>query len=268
MTKLKFVFDYIKTKRNKAKGTILIIPAFAANFGPYHKVLDKFSDYDIYMLFVPGGLEINCRPIYKEMNKMLRLNYIANYVIDFIKTKKLKDVILMGHCTATSIIGLVGSKCNSLISKVILIVPYCKAFELSKDLVKKSMPAYDAKTLIESGKVIFKKQTKFTDSAYLARCNEIVKKFRKYKTQLEFYLDKEIYANKTFTKVTKAYTQIKKSILICMSEEDPVLKYKEAYKELKKLLPNAKFAIFNNSKHMLFEEEPTKFGKVVKEFLN
>ncbi|MCF0227925.1 MAG: hypothetical protein HUJ52_03835 [Malacoplasma sp.] len=52
-----------------------------------------------------------------------------------------------------------------------------------------------------------------------------------------------------------------------MSKQDPVLIFNKGYKELKTLMPKAKIVVFNNSKHMLFEEEPTKFVKVGKQFL-
>ena len=65
MKRPEFIYEFIQSKSKQPKGTILILPGFAANFGPYHKVIEQLSEYDLYLLFIPGGLEINCAPVYE-----------------------------------------------------------------------------------------------------------------------------------------------------------------------------------------------------------
>ena len=199
---------------------------------------------------------------------MLRFDFISNYIVDFIKEKHLKDVILMGNCIATAMATLVENKCREHISKLVLITPYCKTYMLSKDLVRKYLPVKSIELLVESGKVIFKKPLEFKNSAYMARYQEAVDSSLAKLTQLEFFMDQEIYNEDTFNYICHSYQQIKVPTLICISMYDPVLHYEEGYKELKALMPNAKFVIFDDSKHMLYEEEHEKFTKVLKEFLN
>ena len=204
MKKDEFLYDFIKAKTDKPKGTILMVPGFAANFGPYHHVIEQFNEYDIYQLFSPGGLEINCKPTYKEMNEMLRFDYISDYVVDFIKSKNFKNIIFMGQCIATAVMSLVVAKYPSVFSKIIFIAPYCKTYGFTSDLVRKYLPVNNVNQLIESGKVIFKKPKEFKSSAYLARCEEMVQKSLALQTQLVFYMDQEIYTKNAFDKVKKA----------------------------------------------------------------
>ena len=86
--------------------------------------------------------------------------------------------------------------------------------------------------------------------------------------QLKFLLYEEIFTKKAMNKIVQSYKKIKTPLLICLSNDDPILPFNIGYKELKTLMPNAKYVIFNDSRHILFEEEHQKFTKVLKKFID
>ena len=268
MKKPNFVFKYKKSKLNKPKGTILMVPGFANHFSHYNKFVKLLTDYDIYMLSIPGGFEINCKPTYKEMNKMLRYDYIVNYVIDFIKAKKLKDFIMMGHCMGSGIVAMVENKCRNLITKLVFVAPICIAYWQINEFCIKHFPYKNVDDLNAIGEVLYKKQKEHSKSTLSSDSKKVIQMSLDNYEQLKFLLYEEIFTKKAMNKIVQSYKKIKTPLLICLSNDDPILPFNIGYKELKTLMPNAKYVIFNDSRHILFEEEHQKFTKVLKKFID
>jgi pimeloyl-ACP methyl ester carboxylesterase len=78
--------------------------------------------FNVYLLNLPGHAtktNININP------KDLTVPKFAEYVMDYIKTKNLNNLILMGHSMGGAIVTMVENKMSSRIKKLILISPYC-----------------------------------------------------------------------------------------------------------------------------------------------
>ncbi len=107
--------NYIKEGKGK---NVLIIPGWGANIDTYRTIINSVSDYaTVYCLDIPGFGDS------EEPKQAWNLEEYTQFIIDFIKSEKIKELDLIGHSNGGRIIINLASKFNLKfkINKIILI---------------------------------------------------------------------------------------------------------------------------------------------------
>jgi pimeloyl-ACP methyl ester carboxylesterase len=114
-----FEFNIPCKNPSKSLGNIVFIHGYCVDH-QYFIIRDELTKYfNYYSIDLPGH-GVNDKGV---ESKDLKLDNFADYVIDYIKTKKLTNVILMGHSMGGAVVSLVASKAPELITKLVLLCP-------------------------------------------------------------------------------------------------------------------------------------------------
>ena len=267
MKQQKYLYLKNKSKLKHPKGTILFIPGIGSRYGSQKKLFNLLTDYDNYYLCLPEEFEYNSQIKKKDMKKLLTHPRMVDYTINFIKAKKLKDLILIGHCEGAAIAAYVENKCSDKIKKMIFVSPVNNSYFLTKDKVLKCFPYTNIDELLQMSHLCYRLRKGNLNTEYLNKSKETIAACVKHYDKIWFMENNLVYNRKSMNQINKAITNIKTPTLVCLGKYDKISQYNEALKELKKILPKAKYVTFNKSAHMAFDEEPDKFVKVINEFI-
>jgi pimeloyl-ACP methyl ester carboxylesterase len=108
---------------SKCLGDLVFIHGFCVDHTYFQlPVGDKLAQhFNVYMIDLPGhGTNVTGVDA-----KDLNFDNLVNYVVEYIKSKNLKNIILVGHSMGGGIVSLVESKIRNRIKKIILVSPYC-----------------------------------------------------------------------------------------------------------------------------------------------
>jgi pimeloyl-ACP methyl ester carboxylesterase len=106
-------------KNNKSLGNLLFIHGFCVDH-TYFTAANKLSEhFDVYMIDLPGHGTNNDNITPKD----LKLNKMAQYIVDYINFKKLDNIYLMGHSMGGALVSLVERLIPTKIKKLILVCP-------------------------------------------------------------------------------------------------------------------------------------------------
>lgn len=117
----KYDYKLIPAKQNK-KGTILFIHGYCVDYS-YFVCADRFPNYDVWMVNLPGHGNNTVPPDKKIYKKQLTIDNITNFVVNFINDNQLQNIILIGHSMGGAIASFVYKLIPDKIQKIILISP-------------------------------------------------------------------------------------------------------------------------------------------------
>ena len=269
---MKKMFDYkiIKASKNPSKGKILFVHGYAVDYSYWMFIEDKFPEYDLYFVNLPGHGNLKVSSDKKEMKKKLRLNYMADYVVDFIKQQDLKDITLIGHSMGGAVVSLVEQKCPERIKKLILVSPMNFAsLYTGITFLTKFFPK-NKEQKMKMLECLYKDFKPKNDDPDWVKMNEeqLKNQIEQYK-QMKFLGKKEMANIKTLMTVHKAQKNIKIPFMLCLGIDDGCISYKHTKRNfLKHHKDKIHLVTFTNSGHLCFEEETDKFVKEVKKFIN
>ena len=264
-------FDYkvVKAKNQPAKETLLFIHGYAVDNSYWVFIEDKFPEYDLYLINLPGHGNITVSSDKKEMKEKLRLEYMADYVVDFINTHNLKALILVGHSMGGAVASFVENKCRDKIKKLILISPmnFASIYTGFTFLTKFFPKNKEQKMRLLS--YLYKDCTpKYNDPQWMKMNEDQLNKQLEQWEQMKFLGKKEMASIITLTKVHKAQKKIKTPFMLCLGTDDGCIPYKQTKRNfLKHHYDKIHLVTFDNSGHLCFEEETDKFVKEVKDFI-
>lgn len=257
-----FFYQECKNPEQK-KGSIVFIHGYATT-SSYHDGFIPFAtnDYDYYALQLPGhGVED-----YKSYsNEKITVDFYTNYCVRLIKSLQLGKFYLIGH----SMGGGLGIRVANSLNKDVL--AYAAVTPMNSNLPFTSILNFWA----------FAPKTK---KQLLKLSNLIYKDFEKIigKDNIEDYLNSgleyQTYYHKFFVELKRSMFSLK-NLKLCRENEkhlkvptlaiagryDQLISYKSVIKTFKKM-PNAEVIVFEDSGHIPFQEEETKYAETVLNF--
>jgi pimeloyl-ACP methyl ester carboxylesterase len=105
--------------KNKCEGDVLLIHGFGVDHSYFNFINELTNSFNVYLIDLPGHGKNDSSFSEKEMN----IPFFVDYVSTYIKTKKLKNLILIGHSMGGGICSAVAALNSKLIKKLILICP-------------------------------------------------------------------------------------------------------------------------------------------------
>jgi triacylglycerol lipase len=109
----------IPCKTKECLGDLLFIHGFCVEHSYFVAASELSKHFNIYMIDLPG----HGTNVADVTAKDLKLNKIADYIINYIEFKKLNNFYLMGHSMGGGLASLVASKIPEKIKKLFLICP-------------------------------------------------------------------------------------------------------------------------------------------------
>ena len=263
----KFDYKMIKARSPQPKGDIVLIHGFAVDYGYFIFVIDKFPNHNLYFLNLPGHGQLKVSDNKKEMKMKLRLEFMASYVVQFLKTMKLRNVILVGHSMGGAVASLVENRARDRISKLILISPmnYASLYTCL-EFRRKFFPKTIEEKLKEM-KVLYKRPRNEKNRLWMRMLDIQLKAQLKDWKQYKFLGLHEMATPATLWKVTKEQKNIKVPLMLCLGTGDGIVPYKQTKSFFLKHHPACKVVTFRDSGHLCFEEETFKFAKEVRDFI-
>ena len=264
-------FDYkvVKAKHQPAKETILFIHGYAVDYSYFVFIEDKFPEYDLYFVNLPGhGPKLKVSNDKKEMKEKLRIEYMANYVVEFIKEMNLNNIILVGHSMGGAVVSMVENKCRERIKKLILISPmnYASLYTGITFLTKFFPKTKEQKMKLLS--YLYKDFKPKDDPDWIKMNEDQLNNQLEQWDQMKFLGKKEMASLKTLMKVHKAQKNIKIPFMLCLGTDDGCIPYKHTKRNFNKHHKDKMHLVtFDKSGHLCFEEETDKFVKEIKAFI-
>ena len=267
---MKWTFDFkvIKARTPQVKGDIVLLHGFAVDYGYFIFVIDKFPAYNLYFLNLPGHGQMKVSNNKKEMKMKLRFDYMASYVIQFLKEQNLTNIILIAHSMGGAVASIVENRARDRIKKLILISPmnYASMYtclEFRRNFFPKTL---DEK--LKGMKVLYKKPRNGNNKLWMRMMDIQLKSQLKDWKQFKFLGLNEMATPAKLLKVAHAQKNIKVPLMVCLGQGDGIVPYQKSKTFFQKHHPDCKIVTFRDSGHLCFEEETFKFAKEVKDFLD
>ena len=266
----KFDYKIVKAKNQPAKEKLLFIHGYAVDISYWTFIEDKFPNYDLYFINLPGHGNLKVSNDINEMKEKLRLDYMAQYVIDFINDQKLNNFILIGHSMGGEIASLVENKCRDKIKKFILISPmnYASIYTGVR-FVTKFFPKNMKQKMVLLSYLYKDIDSRKNDKEWMRMNEEQLQNQLQQWDQMKFLGKKEMANFKTLLKIHKAQKNIKMPFMLCLGKYDGCVKYKPTKRNfLKHHKDKMHLVTFEKSSHLCFEEETDKFVKEITNYID
>ena len=263
----KFDYKMIKARTPQPKGDIVLIHGFAVDYSYFIFVIDKFPDYNLYFVNLPGHGQVKVSDNKKEMKTKLRLEYMASYVIQFLKSLDLENIILIGHSMGGAVASLVENRARDRIKKLILVSPMNYASLYTCLEFRKNFFPTTTEEKLKEMKILYKRPRNEKNRLWMRMLDIQLKAQLKDWKQYKFLGIHEMASVKTLWKVTRAQKNIKVPLMVCLGTGDGIVPYQQTKAFFEKSHPNCTIVTFRDSGHLCFEEETFKFAKEVRDFI-
>lgn len=237
----------------KNKPALLFIHGFRGAPLGLQKITEQFPDYEVYVPSIPPFGESS--PLDKYSIKTY-----TQFIIDYIKGKKLKKPVLVGHSMGSIIAAAVASRCPEEINeKVILMSPISNKPKLIFSALQPLVAFMPNKTL---GWI----STKYLNAS---KDKDIYKESLHKTWECGKHQASRADALKS-ARFSTAHsvddTLFDKDTLIISGDSDYLVKKQKTIELAEKL--NAKLVFIPNSGHLHIYEEPEKTAQIIRDFLN
>ncbi|MDK2819955.1 MAG: alpha/beta hydrolase [Mycoplasmataceae bacterium] len=252
-----------KPAASESKGVIVFIHGFATNSDYHDSVAEKFVNYDYYAFELPGHGYTNI----DSKNKININTLFVNFCLSMIKKLKLDNFFLIGHSMGGSIAMRIANKIKSKVQKLILVTP------MNSSITLKTLscffifnPKNFNKTLALNN-VLYKDLTKTINldvENYISNEHMYQVKHIKFFKKLKY----KMFSLTNLKDCMKEERNLSTPTLLMVGEYDQTIPYKAAIRSIKRSnKPFIQVAIFTNSAHLPFKEEPEKYLKDVIDFI-
>ncbi|WP_051449498.1 alpha/beta fold hydrolase [Mycoplasmopsis cricetuli] len=241
------------------KKTIVMVHGFNGSCNGFLSILEKIPNANYYCFTLPG-----CSSTPATLEQM-SVEYYAQLVVEFINFHNLKNVILIGHSMGGGIISLVYKLASKLISKIVFISPMNRSARIKKDFFLKTY----FPTNFEEYKIFIKSlyyDNSFVDTLAFEKYRETFnsKNFtNKYILKLGYSLPQE----PLFDLIESGIQSITIPSLLILGEFDTVIPTLPAKKYFTQHNSTIQIKVINNVGHMVFEESPEEFLKILNTFI-
>lgn len=253
--------------KNTNKQTIVFCHGYAANYHYHDGFSNQLSDHDYYAVILPGHGQA-----YNVTRDEMKVSYYGKLLADWILQKKLTRIILMGHSMGGAVVA---TACKYLpkdvVSKLILIAPMNEA-SIAKGLVflTKFRPTRLAKGkhLTRFNKILyFNRESIYENPVNGAEL--LSKELEYYNARLAGFkhLHKSMSTMKEMRQIVDAYRSLNVPTYLIVGEDDGILPSNLTIKKLKKLIPDLIAIKMLRTGHLLFEERPVDYFKVVSDII-
>lgn len=249
------VFHHISSKTNAP--TIVYCHGVTAPIGNFSTLYKYLENYDFYEFSLPGH---NNFPWSKEE---LNIVSIAKKICKWIKSKNLKNIILIGHSMGGGICGLVADYLGpEFIKKLILLAPYnMKCANLKSYLSLKFFLKINSYKLLQQ-------QLDPNSKKYIANKNFI--EFMENHQEAMKILVKSLMKIVSLKQTTKAYKNLLMPTYLITAEKDILVPGKATDRYLKKIIDKTKIKVIQMPKvsHLLYMDDPETFMFHINNFIN
>lgn len=249
------IFHHSSTKEKAP--TIVYCHGVTAPIGNFSNLYEYLENYDFYEFSLPGH---NDFPWSKEE---LNIASIANKICQWIKSKNLKNIILMGHSMGGGICGLVASQLGSeYISKLILLAPYnMKCANLKSYLSLKFFLKINSYKLLQQ-------QLDPNSKKYIAN-KEFIEFMEKHQAAMKILI-KSLMKISSLKQTSKAYKSLLVPTYLITAENDILVPGKSTFRYLKKIINKTQIKAIQmpNVTHLLYIDDPKTFMFHINNFIN
>lgn len=238
--------EYFSATNSKNSQTLVFLHGWGGSWASWSPILERLKEnFDLFAFDLPGFGN-------QKIEKAMNLDDYINFVIKTLKTRKIKNPILIGHSFGGAIASKIAAKNLYPIKKLILVDaatirhPYTKSQKIKFKILK-----------------IFKKLFPFTRNFYY--------KITKQENSDYAAIKNNPLLQKTFQTViqenlSSLISKIKVPTLIIWGENDNEAPLTDGQK-INSLIPNSKLIIYPNSGHFSYLENQDIFVNDIKKFI-
>ena len=243
--------NYIE-KGPDSKSCVILLHGWGANIASFNPIIDELSKrLKVYAIDFPGfGLS-------QKPDESYHVEDYSKIVLEFIKQKELKDVILIGHSFGGRVIIKLVGKLGYIPKKIILVD---SAGIKPKKSFKRKIKEKIFKIIKKSANILLGKK----------KAKKIIDKY-KNKLGSEDYRNaddtmKEVFKNVVNEDLKEYLLNIKVSTLLIWGDRDLETPIEDA-KIMEKLIPDAGLVTIKGAGHFSYLENTRFFITIVNKFL-
>lgn len=249
------VFHHATSKENAT--TIVYCHGVTAPIGNFSSLYEYLKDYDFYEFSLPGHND------FAWFKEELNITSLANKICEWIKSKNLKNIILMGHSMGGGISGLVASRLGpEFIKKLILLAPYnMKCANLKSYFSLKFFLKINSYKLLQQ-------QLDPNSKKYIA--NKTFIEFMEKHQQAMKILIKSLMKICSLKQTSKAYKNLLVPTYLITAEKDILVPGKATCHYFKKIIKKTEIKLIQmqNVSHLLYMDDPKTFMFYINNFIN
>jgi len=244
--------NYIKKGKGK---TVLIIPGWGTVINTYNTLIDSISSYATVLCLDMPGFGAS-----EEPKTSWNLDDYVTFIIDFIKSQKIKELDVIGHSNGGRVIIKLMSKKNL-------------SFKINKIILIGSAGIVHDKTVSQSFRIkIFKFCKRFASTKIIkALFPSLLDKVKNHFGS-EDYKNASPIMRETMVKlinedVREHLPNIKVPTLLIWGEKDDATPIEDA-ELMEKMIPDAGLIKVKDCSHYVFLENPSYVNIIIENFLN
>lgn len=249
------VFHHASSKENAP--TIVYCHGVTAPIGNFSSLYEYLEDYDFYEFSLPGHND------FSWVKEELNISSLAKKICEWIKSKNLKNIILMGHSMGGGISGLVASRLGpEFIKKLILLAPYnIKCANLKSYLSLKFFLKINSFKLLQQ-------QLDPNSKKYIANKN-FIEFMENHQTPMKILI-KSLMKISSLKETSKAYKSLLVPTYLITAEKDILVPGKATYRYLQKIIKKTQIKAIQMPKatHLLYIDDPETFMFHINNFIN
>lgn len=255
-------YRFFSCKNTNKKGTIVFIHGYATT-SEYHDTFieDATNEYDYITLELPGHgfMEYN--------HKKVDINFLVDYCVQLIQSLELDSFYLIGHSMGGGIAVRVANRLKDSLKGLVVVTP-----------MNSNLGILEIKNYFKFAPNSISKTKKLINTIYkdpnLTITNKpleefISDEFKYQNNHKKFFvkLKKQMFSLKNLFECKKNEKKLDIPMLSLAGKFDKIIPPKSVFKSFNKN-PQNKFILFENSAHVIFQEEQEFYNKTLIDFFN
>jgi pimeloyl-ACP methyl ester carboxylesterase len=238
--------EYFSTTNSKNNPTLVFLHGWGGSWASWSPILERLKEnFNLFAFDLPGFGN-------QKIDKSFNLDDYINFVIKILKTRKIKNPILIGHSFGGAIASKIAAKNLFLIKKLILVDSATIRHPYTQSQKTKFKVLGILKKFFPFARNFYYKITKLQNSDYAAiKNNPLLQK---------------TFQNVIQTDLSSIISKIKTPTLIIWGGNDADTPLVDGQK-INYLIPKSKLIIYPNSSHFSYLENQDTFVSDIKKFI-
>ena len=238
--------EYFSATNSKNSQTLVFLHGWGGSWQSWSPILERLKEnFDLFSFDLPGSGN-------QKIEKMMNLDDYISFVVKTLKTRKIKNPILIGHSFGGAIASKIAAKKLFPIKKLILVDSATIRHPYTPSQKNKFKILGILKKVFPFARNFYYKITKLQNSDYAAIKNNP-------------------FLQKTFQNIIQQdlspiINQIKVPTLIIWGENDTDTPLVDGQK-INSLIPKSKLIVYPNSTHFSYLENQDIFVRDIKKFI-